>query len=67
MRVSVLFRGSLRQLNGAASVVRMFDEHKEVFANEGIEFDSMITYDCVDQNSYAETRQKSSKNQEKKN
>lgn len=66
MRVSVLFRGSLRQLNGAASVVRMFDEHKEVFANEGIEFDSMITYDCVDQNSYAETRQKSAKNQEKK-
>lgn len=66
MRVSVLFRGSLRQLNGAASVVCMFDEHKQVFAKEGIEFDNMITYDCVDRNSYAETRQKSVKNQEKK-
>lgn len=66
LRVSVLFRGSLQQLNGAASVVRMFNDHKEVFTSEGIEFDSMITYDCVDSNSYAETRQKSVKDQKKK-
>lgn len=56
MKISVLFRGSLRQLNGAASVVKLFDEHKDIFENEGIDFVKMFSYDCIDPKSYSETR-----------
>ncbi len=56
MKISVLYMGSLKQLNGASSVVRTFDENKEVFLEEGIEFCQMFSYDCVNPNSYKETR-----------
>lgn len=56
MKISVLYRGSLRQLNGASSVVRTFDENKEIFHGSGVEFGQIFSYDCVDQSSYKETR-----------
>jgi hypothetical protein len=56
MKISVLYMGSLKQLNGASSVVRTFDENKNVFLEEGIDFGQMFSYDCVDPTSYKETR-----------
>ena len=55
MKISVLYMGSLKQLNGASSVVRAFDENKDVFRDEGIEFGQMFSYDCIDPYSYKET------------
>lgn len=56
MKVSIVFMGSLKQLNGAAKVVNMFDKYKRIFTEENIAYGNVFSYDMINQNSFSETR-----------